>query len=59
MSSKCPKCDFKKLKTWDELTTDEKMAIKVQPSEFPLEQRKRHRFCVRCLFEETDEQRLA
>lgn len=52
MSSKCPKCDYKKLKTWDELDEDEKMAAKVQPSEFCLKERKKHQFCVRCWYEE-------
>lgn len=53
MSDKCPKCDYKKLKTWDELSEDEKIIIKVKHSNYPLEQRKKHRFCVRCGFEET------
>ncbi len=52
MSDKCPKCDYKKLKTWDELDEDERMAAKVQPSEFSLKERKKHRFCVRCWYEE-------
>lgn len=52
MSDKCPKCDYKKLKTWNELSDDEKMAIKAQYSKFTLEERKKHRFCVRCRFEE-------
>ena len=52
MSDKCPKCDYKKLKTWSELSDDEKMLIKAKYSEFTLAERKRHRFCVRCGFEE-------
>ena len=52
MNNRCPKCDYKKLKTWDELTEDEKMAAKVQPSKFALKQRLKHRFCVRCWYEE-------
>ena len=56
MKNKCPRCDYKKLKTWDELTEDEKMVVKVKPSDFPLEQRKKHRFCLRCGFEEIDNQ---
>lgn len=60
MNNKCPKCGYKKLKTWDELSSDEKMVLKVQPAEIPLEQRKKHRFCVRCWFEEgTDKSQLA
>ena len=53
MSNKCPKCDYKKLKTWDELSEDEKIIVKVKHSEFTLQEKKRHRFCVRCGFEET------
>jgi len=52
MSEKCPRCDYKKLKSWDELTAEEKMAVKVRPSNFTPEQRKKHRFCVRCWYEE-------
>lgn len=54
MSNKCPKCDYKKLKIWQELTTDEKFIVKLKESEFKLEQRKHHRFCVRCWFEEVN-----
>jgi hypothetical protein len=58
MSDKCPKCDYKQLRTWDELSDEEKMAFKVQPTKYPMEQRKRHRFCTRCLFEEVVDERL-
>lgn len=58
MNNKCPKCDYKKLKTWDELSEDEKMAVRVRLSDFSLEQRKKHRFCVRCWFEEIENNRL-
>lgn len=54
MNNKCPKCNYKKLKTWDELSEDEKKFIKVLPANLTLEQRKKHRFCVRCWFEEID-----
>lgn len=59
MNDKCPKCDDKKLKTWRELSEDEKMTVKVHPSEYPLEERKRHRFCFRCWFEESDREARA
>ncbi len=52
MSDKCPKCDYQRLKTWNELSDDERMVVKVKPSEFTLQERKKHRFCVRCWFEE-------
>jgi hypothetical protein len=54
MNDKCPKCEYKKLKTWDELTAEEKMVVKVKPSKYSLEQRKKHSFCVRCFYEETN-----
>lgn len=56
MSNKCPKCDYKKLKTWQELTADEKFIVKLKESKFKLEQIKTHRFCVRCGFEEVNEE---
>lgn len=56
MSNKCPKCEYKNLKTWDELSSDEKMVVKVKHSEFTLEERKKHRFCVRCGYEEFDKE---
>ena len=59
MSNKCPKCDYKKLKNWDELSEEEKMVVKVKHSDFPIEQRKKHRFCVRCWFEEIENYGLA
>jgi hypothetical protein len=54
MNNKCPKCDYKKLKTWGELSEEEKMFVKVLPANFTKEQRKKHRFCVRCWFEESE-----
>ena len=44
------------MKSWDELDRDEKIAIKSQPksADFTPEERKKHRYCTRCFFEETD-----
>lgn len=44
------------MKTWDELTDEQKFLVERMPAsaEFILEQRKKHRFCDRCWFEHTD-----
>ena len=41
------------MKTWAELTDDEKLLVKSLPmsAEFTLAERKKHRFCTRCWFE--------
>ncbi len=51
----CPRCHAREFKTWNELSADEKIAAAKMPlsSEFSLAERKRHRFCVRCWFEQT------
>ena len=50
----CPKCHYPKLKTWEELTDEQKILVEKLPSsaEFSPQQRKKHRFCERCWFEE-------
>ena len=50
----CPKCGSPKIKFWNEMTADEKFIIEKLPlsSEFSLEERKQHRFCARCFYEE-------
>ena len=49
----CPRCDSPKLKSWPELTEDEKFLADRLPmsAEYTPEQRKKHRFCTRCWFE--------
>lgn len=49
----CPRCGSPKMKSWDELTEDQKFLIEKTPlsADFTLEERKKHRFCERCLFE--------
>ncbi len=44
------------MKSWPELTDDEKLLVKSLPpsAEFTLQERKKHRFCTRCWFEEAD-----
>ncbi len=46
------------MKTWRELTEEEQMLAERLPAsaEWPLSQRKKHRFCVRCWFEEVPEE---
>ncbi len=54
----CPKCHFQKMKSWEELSDEQKFLVKRLPlnTEFSLKQRKKHRFCERCWFEEVDSQ---
>lgn len=50
----CPKCGYRELKAWDDLTEDEKIIAGRLPAsaEFTLAERKKHRFCTRCWSEE-------
>jgi len=50
----CPKCHFPKMKTWEELSDDQKFLVERLPAsaELSTEQRKKHRFCERCWFED-------
>ncbi len=52
----CPKCHSPKMKNWDELDDKQKFLVERLPrnTEFAHEQRKKHRFCERCWFEETE-----
>ncbi|CAN5690786.1 hypothetical protein BH20ACI4_BH20ACI4_23050 [soil metagenome] len=52
----CPKCGSPKIKRWDELTEDEKFMVERLPGagEFSSEERRRHRFCARCFFEDKE-----
>ncbi|HXG86393.1 MAG TPA: hypothetical protein VNI84_20410 [Pyrinomonadaceae bacterium] len=49
----CPKCHRPKMKSWRELTGEQKFLVERLPfsSEFTKEQRKKHHFCERCWFE--------
>jgi hypothetical protein len=42
------------MKTWEELSGEQKFLVERLPmsAEFPTEQRKKHRFCERCWFED-------
>ena len=50
----CPRCGYHRMKSWDELNTEQKMlAEKLSASaEISPEQRKKHRFCERCWYED-------
>ena len=51
----CPRCGFVKMKEWTELTADEQFLAERLPmsADYTRRERKRHRFCTRCWFEET------
>jgi len=50
----CPRCHSGRLKHWSELTRDEEMLAERLPAsaEFSAAERKKHRFCTRCWFED-------
>jgi len=50
----CPKCHFPKMKAWNELTAEQQMLAERLPTsaEYTVNERKKHRFCERCWFEE-------
>ena len=52
----CPKCGAAKMTTWDELDFEQKIVAERLPAsvEFTRRERKRHRFCLKCWFEETE-----
>jgi hypothetical protein len=53
----CPKCDSLRLKTWDELTDEEQFLAERLPASahFKTRERKKHRFCTRCWYEEIEQ----
>ena len=49
----CVKCGSPKFKNWSELTSDEKfIAERTSPAKFSGGERKNHRFCARCFYED-------
>lgn len=46
----CPQCEVPKLKSWEELSGEEKFLIERLPlsAEFSIEERKKHLFCTNC-----------
>ena len=53
----CPQCGAPKMKSWQELSDEQKFLVERLPfnTEFSPEQRKKHRFCERCWFEEIEQ----
>ncbi|MEP6848870.1 MAG: hypothetical protein ABI999_08425 [Acidobacteriota bacterium] len=53
----CPRCDAPKMRSWDELSDEEKYLVERLPlfADIPLNEQKKHRFCTRCWFEETND----
>ena len=49
----CPRCGNQKLKSWTELTDDEKILVEKLPlsADFTKEERRRNRWCARCWHE--------
>ncbi|MBA3633392.1 MAG: hypothetical protein H0W58_11400 [Acidobacteria bacterium] len=54
----CPQCSLPKLKTWEELTDEQKFLVERLPlnTGFTLEERKKHLFCPRCWFEKISDE---
>ncbi|MBC7796440.1 MAG: hypothetical protein H7Z37_06185 [Pyrinomonadaceae bacterium] len=52
-SSVCQRCGYHKLKTWNELTDDEKILVEKLPfsASIDIDERRRHLFCPRCFHE--------
>lgn len=52
----CPQCGAPVLKSWDELSDEQKFLVeRSAPSgDFTPAERKRHRFCARCFFEKAE-----
>jgi hypothetical protein len=50
----CPKCQFPRMKSWPELTEEEKMLAEKLPlgAQMTVEQRKKNLFCPRCWHEQ-------
>ena len=58
----CPRCDKPGLKSWAELSDEEREVVKRIPlsAKYDLNERQsRHRWCTRCWYEDTDEHRFS
>ena len=53
---KCPRCEHPRMKTWNELTGDEKILAERLPQSATYARRERetHLFCPRCWHEEAE-----
>jgi hypothetical protein len=56
----CPRCLSPGMRSWDGLTDEQKMLAERLPlsAEYTPEERKKHRFCTRCWFEDTRDSQL-
>lgn len=56
----CPRCAAAKMKDWKDLTDEQKFLIERLPlnTDFALAERKKHRFCERCFFEEIEKETM-
>jgi Zn ribbon nucleic-acid-binding protein len=55
--NRCPRCDADRLRSWSELTDEEREVVKRLPAAAEwtnLERKATHRWCVRCWFESTE-----
>ena len=55
-STKCPRCGVGRLKSWPELSDEEREVVKRLPAsaDYSLDERaRRHRWCTNCWHEET------
>ncbi len=50
----CPQCGASKMKNWQDLSADQKLFVESLPlnTDYTPGQRKKHRFCERCFFEQ-------
>ena len=50
----CPRCGYHWMKGWEDLTEEQQMLVErlSASAEISLAQRKKHRFCERCWFED-------
>ena len=50
----CLRCGSQKMKSWEELSDEQKFLVERLPlsADFSPEERKKHRFCERCWFED-------
>ncbi len=57
LKTACPRCQSFELRHWDELNDDQRILADKLPAsaEYSKAERKKHRFCTRCWFEETVE----
>ena len=53
----CPKCGNLKVKNWKDLDDEQRFVIERLPgsAEYTPDERKKHRYCMRCWYEESGE----